>query len=234
MITSGGAEVFELPNWERTVAQSRFMTHTSHLERELILYGSDLAAPPSSAMDIGCEGGRFSQILAERGWSVICADIDSSALELCQRRIPAARCVLLKKENCELPCADGSLGLLLCIECPVIPTEWFAREATRALRAGGVLVGVFFNKLSWRGALVHSIALLRGNHDFYSKSYPTWRRVVRGQGFDMVREVGFRWPPFPLTSNSRLLPITLATERAIGLHKLVAVSPLVGFVARKR
>lgn len=180
---------------------------------------------------MGCEAGRFSLILAERGWSMICADIDEQALELCQQRIPEARCVLLAEDNRELPCSDASLGMLLCIECPVMPAEWFAREATRTLRTGGVLVGVFHNRLSWRGAL----ASIRGYQDgWYSNSYPSWRRAMRARGFNIVREAGWRWPPFCHTSNSPLLPLALAAERAMGLHKLAAVSPLVGFVAIKK
>jgi hypothetical protein len=40
---SDEAHTFELPNWKRTVGRSRYMTYTSELERELILYASDLA-----------------------------------------------------------------------------------------------------------------------------------------------------------------------------------------------
>ena len=226
----------ELPQWERTAQESRFVAYTSELERELILHANELAVHPTLALDIGCEAGRFSQILAERGWSMICADIKPQALELCQRRIPGARCVLLKEDNSELPCDDGSLGMLLCIECPVMQEEWFAREAPRGLRTGGLLVGVFHNKLSWRGALLHTLASLRGWRDlnWYTKSYSSWRGAMRARGFEMVREVGLRWPPFSHTSNSRLLPFALAGERAMGLQKLVAISPLVGFVAMKK
>src|SRR5262249_55639482 len=162
---------FELPNWERTVEHSRFMAYTSEVERELILQASNLAGPPTLALDFGCEAGRFSQILADRGWSVICADTNASALELCQQRIPGAWCVPLSEENRQIPCADDSLGVLLCIECPVMPEGWFAREATRTLRTGGALVGVLHNKLSWRGAISHSHATLQHSRDWYSNSY---------------------------------------------------------------
>jgi hypothetical protein len=186
------------------------------------------------ALDFGCEAGRFSQILADRGWSMICADTNASALELCQHRIPAARCIPLSQQNCQIPSSDSSLGLLLCIECPVMPTEWFAREANRTLRTGGALVGVFFNKLSLRGAFAHTMASVRGCRDYFSHSYPAWRKALRALGFAVVREIGFRWPPFALTSNSRLLPAAFAIEQAMGLQKLIAISPLVGFVAIKK
>jgi len=98
---SDQAYALEVPFWESTVGQSRFMSYTSELERELILEASTLAVPPSVALDIGCEGGRYSQILAERGWSMICADVNKRALELCQRRIPGDRWVLLANDNHE-------------------------------------------------------------------------------------------------------------------------------------
>lgn len=227
-------QALELPNWERTVEQSRFMSYTSHLERELILCANELAGPPTTALDFGCEAGRYSQILSERGWLMICADTNAAALELCQQRIPGARCVPLTEANREIPCPDGNLGILLCIECPVMPAQWFAAEATRALRIGGALVGVFHNKLSWRGVVQHVHASLTGCHDWYSNSYASWRRMMRLRGFEMVRELGWRWPPFALTSNSPLLSLALRAERAMGLQKLVAVSPMVGFVAIKQ
>src|SRR5262245_42681334 len=106
--------------WERIASESRFVAYTSQLEHEFILYGHELASPPTVALDLGCEGGRFSRILAERGWSLICLDINPRALELCQRRIPEARCILVSEENRVLPCEDHSLGMLLCIEVPAI------------------------------------------------------------------------------------------------------------------
>jgi len=115
-----------------------------------------------------------------------------------------------------------------------MPAEWFAREAMRTLRTGGVLVGVFFNRLSWRGALTHTRARIMGFPDYYSHSYPSWRRAMRVQGFEMVREVGCRWPPFPLTSNSRFLSFALAAESAIGLQKVTSLSPVVNFIAKKK
>jgi SAM-dependent methyltransferase len=226
--------LLELPRWERTARESRFIAYTSRLERELIVYAAGLTSHPTTALDIGCEAGRFSQILVALGWSMICADIDRQALELCQRRIPSARCVVLKEDNCELPCDDKSLAMLLCMECPVMATQWFAEEATRALKLGGVLVGVFHNKLSWRGALAHTLAALRGRREFwYSDSYPSWCQGMRTRGFNIVREIGLRWPPFYHTSNSRLLPLALTAERMIGLQKLTALSPMVAFVAVK-
>jgi SAM-dependent methyltransferase len=223
----------QLPYWERAAFESRFVAHTSQLEREFILYAHELACPPSLALDFGCEGGRFSQILAECGWSLICADLDSRALELCKQRIPEARCVLVTEDNRGLPCEDNSLGMLLCIEVPVIGAEWFAHEAVRALRAGGVLVGVFHNQLSWRGLVGHLLANIRGGLDWYSRSYPEWRRALSKRDFTFIREAGCRWAPLSRLSDSALLPFFLAAEQALRLPKLTAISPQVIFIARK-
>lgn len=219
--------------WERAASESRFVAYTSGLEREFVLYGHELASPPTVALDLGCEAGRFSQILAQRGWSVVCADVNPQALELCERRNPGARCILLTEDNRVLPCADNSLGILLCIEVPVIATGWFVDEASRAIKPGGVLVGAFQNKLSWRGLIGHWRALVRGRFDWYSRSYPEWRRALNKRGFTFVRETGCRWPPFSHTSNSMLLPFALAIEQALRLPRFIAISPLVLFAARK-
>ena len=219
--------------WERTALESRFVAYTSQLEREFILYGHELASPPTVALDFGCEGGRFSRILAERGWSLICLDINPHALKLCQRRIPEASCILVTEDNRVLPCKDNSLGMLLCIEVPVIAARWFTDEARRALRPGGILVGVFQNRLSWRGVIGHWRANIQGRFDWYSRTYPEWRRALNKQGFTFLREIGCRWAPFTHTSNSMLLPFVLAAEQALKLPKLTTISPLVVFVARK-
>jgi len=223
----------QLPRWERAAFESRFVAHTSQLEREFILYAHELASAPTVALDYGCEAGRFSQILAERGWSLICADVDACALELCKQRIPEARCVLVTEDNRVLPCGDNALGMILCIEVPVIGAEWFADEATRTLRPGGLLVGVFHNQLSWRGLAGHLLASVRGDLDWYSRKYPEWRRSLTRRGFTVVRETGCRWAPFPRLSDSVLLPLFLAAEQALRLPKLTVISPQVIFVARK-
>jgi SAM-dependent methyltransferase len=223
----------QLPYWERAALESRFVAYTSQLQLEFILYGHELASPPSVALDFGCEAGRFSRVLAQRGWSLICVDINHHALELRKQRNPGARCISVTEDNGVLACEDHSLGILLCIEVPVITSEWFIDEASRALRPGGVLVGTFPNQLSWRGVMGHWRAVIRGRFDWYSRTYPEWRRALSKRGFTFLRETGCRWPPFTPTSNSMLLPLALAVEQALGLPKLISVSPLVIFAARK-
>jgi SAM-dependent methyltransferase len=223
--------------WEATASQSRFVQYTSQIEQAAILAAHERARIPTKALDIGCEGGRWSLLLAERGWQLICTDTNARALALCQQRIPTATCVLAHDDERTLPAADQSLGLVLCIEVvPVMPSTWFRQEVMRVLQPGGLLVGVFWNQWSWRGLLHHTAARLQHKQDdWYSEAYPRWRKCMRKQGFLFVQEEGCYWPPFRhRTSNSPLIPLACCIERVLGLHKLVSLSPLIIFVAQKQ
>lgn len=130
--------------WERVANTTRWGAHISAIEASAIAAAAALADPPSAALEVGCEGGRWSVLLAHKDWSMTCTEVKSEPLRLCQRRIPGAKCVLVDSLSETLPCDSHSQRLLLCIEVPqVIGADWFLREASRVLAPGGVLVGVF-------------------------------------------------------------------------------------------
>ena len=159
--------------WE-SVASTRWGRYTTEVVEHAVCAAADLAGPPRSALEIGCEGGRWSRLLADAGWMMTCTDIDPHSLAICQQRVPSARCLLVSPESTRLPCASESMNLLLCLEVfPVIESEWFPREAFRALAPGGVLVGVAHNRFSLRGMFVRLRQYFRpsGIH-FYSLSLP--------------------------------------------------------------
>src|SRR5579871_1312068 len=108
-------EVAESTYWE-AIADTRWGRYVSQLEKAAILRAHHLATRPTTALEIGCEGGRWSRILSDLGWSLTCTDIDPELLRVCQRRLPEARCVLVDPNSTELPSETASIGLLLCIE----------------------------------------------------------------------------------------------------------------------
>ena len=60
-----------------------------------------------------------------------------------------ASCVLVSPDDSKLPCDTESMKLVLCVEVqPVIKSDWFLEEASRVLQQGGLIVGVFCNRLS--------------------------------------------------------------------------------------
>jgi hypothetical protein len=162
-------------------------------------------------------------------------DVDLKVLSLCQSRLPTARCVLVNPSQSTIPCDTGSTRLVLCIEVPhVLPdSDWFIDEAYRVLPPGGMIVGTFFNLLSYRGLAAHATARWRGVYDYYRLFYAGWRRTLQKRGFVFVHEEGLCWFPFRRKSNSAFIPTLTAAEHHLGLRKLVAFSPWVVFVAQK-
>jgi SAM-dependent methyltransferase len=220
--------------WEQQ-ASKPWGAYITDVERELVLSASREAGAPTVALEVGCDGGRWSKLLTDSGWRMICTDVNERTLALCRSRLPTATCILTRPDDTALPCDTASVDLLLCIEVfPVIPQSWFISEAKRVLKPGGHLVGVFNNKRSARGYLHALIASARHASNYYVRSYVDWRHEAAQQGFEMVREVGLCWFPVPRTSASRVALVLTELERRLGLRRLVSASPWVVFQARKR
>ena len=81
--------------WER-VASRRWGVYITGIEKHAILLGQELAGPPTTAFEVGCDGGRWSKLLAELGWTMTCTDVNADALAVCHKRVPDARCILAK------------------------------------------------------------------------------------------------------------------------------------------
>ena len=221
--------------WEK-IARSRWGSYTTEVEKRVILKANDLAkgATVTTALEVGCEGGRWSKLLIDLGWDMVCTDINPDTLAICQSRIPMAKYILVDKDDTTLPCETESLGLLLCIEViEVLRNDWFIAEAFRVLHRGGLVVGVFKNKLSFRGYFRHLVSFVWGGFDYYEIAYPSWRGRFRRQGFKMIYEEGICWFPFKRDSNSPLVPMFTQIERYLGLRRLPSVSPWIVFVAQK-
>jgi hypothetical protein len=173
-------------------------------------------------------------MLSQMGWEMTCIDVDRQSLSTCQKRLPNARCILADPDDKSLACDSASLSLLICIEVPpVIESDWFLPEAGRVLTDNGVLVGVFWNKLSWRALAVRTKTALFGGKEWYRLMWLSWKKRLRAQGFELISEEGFCWSPFTRESNSFMVPAFAALERGIGLNRFVAISPWIVFVARK-
>lgn len=222
------------PLRENVAQTCRWGRYVSETEKAAILNAHNLATRPTTALDIGCEGGRWSELLAGLGWKMICTDIDQEVLNICKNRLPAARVVLMHPEDSNLPCDTESVGLVLCVEVTaVLRADWFIEDVYRVLKKGGMVLGVFLNHLSWRGLIKHSIASAKSDFNWYQLSYLKWRRKFCAHGFNMLYEEGFCWPPFRRESNSLLVPVATGIEHYLGLRKLVRFSPWIVFIAQR-
>ncbi|MGI9057757.1 MAG: class I SAM-dependent methyltransferase [Ktedonobacteraceae bacterium] len=227
-----------IADWERIGSDTSYGRYASEIEKKTVLKANAFIKRPTTALDIGCEGGRWSKLLADTGWNLICTDIDPSSLAICQKRIPTATCKLVGPADSTLPCATESIKLALCVGVPqVIGAEWFIDEAFRVLQKGGLIAGVFWNRSSWRGLLYHSVPALRvkgsGQWYWFPQSYAVWKEHLCARGFTMVNEEGYGWPPFRRNSDSPIVPIATHIEHHLGLRKLARFSPLVIFIAQK-
>jgi 2-polyprenyl-3-methyl-5-hydroxy-6-metoxy-1,4-benzoquinol methylase len=216
---------------------TRWGRYTTEVAGRVIAIACEMAGGPGAALEVGCEGGRWSRLLADRGWTMTCTDCDTDALSICQQRIPRATCISVSPDAITLPCDSGSIRLLLCLEVfPVMDSTWFAREASRVLDDQGVLVGITLNRTSLRGMFVRAKKHLVGEsgfYPFYTVSYATWRRRIREAGFEIAHERGYCWFPFSRESNSVFVRFFVSLERLLGLDRVPSLSPWVAFVARK-
>ena len=216
------------------LAKTRWGAYIAEIEKRAIMIGHAAAGPPGKALEIGCEGGRWSIMLDDLGWDMTCTDVQSGFLDICRQRLPHARCVLVTPEETTLPCATQSIDLLLCVGVPpAIQSPTFIDEAHRVLKPGGIVVGTFWNLSSPRGYLLHLNARYRGTADYYRIAYGGWRKKLLRRGFQLLHEEGYCWFPFRRASNSSLIPLAVRTETFFGLRHWAAMSPWVAFVVRK-
>ena len=220
--------------WE-SVARTKWGSYITAVEKRVILKAHDLCPRPTNALEVGCDGGRWSRLLADLGWIMTCTDIYPDELGLCQQRIPQAKCVLVKEEDTSLPCKSGTMDLILCVEVPVLSSEWFLPEAFRVLKECGMMVGVGTNRSSLRGLVKHLICRMKQrSEDYYGCSYPEWRARICGLGFDVLHEEGLCWFPFKRDSNSPLIPLCTRLEHHLGLRRLPAISPWIVYLAQRK
>lgn len=226
-----------MTRWERIGYMTRWGRYLAEVEKKLILRGEGCAGHVGHGIDLGCGGGRWSKLLAERGWTMTCMDVNSADLEVCRRKVPSANCVLTLPENTSIPAPSASARVMLCIEVvPIIESRWFPREASRVLQEGGVLIGVCINGQSLRAMasrLSNRISTGRANYRFYKTSYTECRQRLEQNGFEIMHEESCCWGPFSRESNSPFVPAFVKMERALGLNRVVTWGPWIGFIARK-
>lgn len=225
--------VDDTTRWEQ-IAGTRWGAYVTDIERSAILKAHGLSGKPATALEIGAEGGRWSRLLTDLGWRMICTDINENTLATCKKRIPTATCILVRPEDNRLPCEAESVRLLLCIEVPpVIQSDWFISETLRVLQNDGLIVGVFWNLASLRGFFAHLRSAQTGKFDYYKLAYPAWRKELLDNGYSILYEEGYCWFPFRRESNSLLVPSVVRLEKWLRLRNLVLISPWIVFIAQK-
>ncbi len=228
----------EITIWEK-IARTRWGSYQTKIEKRVITKASCLAGNPTTALEIGCEGGRWTRLLIELGWNMAATEVDPDMIEVCQRRVPSAKYILVDANDRRIPCETGSKKLLLCIEVhPVSNSDWFLYEASRTLEHKGLLVCTVTNPLSFRGVLYRiACKILRNKIDYgyYTNTQPyhKFKKEIIQNGFRLIYEEGYCWMPFNRKSNSRFISILTEFERFLGLRRITSLSPSIIFIAQK-
>jgi len=106
------SDIQSLTFTERVGVTTRWGRYLTSLERQSVSEALRNFSAPSNALEVGCQGGRWSEMLAGKGWRVTCTEVDESVLRGCQARIPTAASSGRKPLGC-FRCAQGETGLAL-------------------------------------------------------------------------------------------------------------------------
>jgi len=224
-----------LTYWDK-VNLGRWGNYLSTIEESAVRRAHCLSTKLSSGIDLGCGSGRWSQLLSTLGWQMTCIDIDEDILSICRRNAPTAKVILTGASSQTIPGGDRTANLLLCIEAPLLDTNWFLPEADRVLEQDGLMLGVWWNSFSWRALawrLNNSLTHRGGAKNFYTSTYSSWKKRLAAKGFEVLHEEGFCWGPFGRDSDSALIPLFTKMEKSLGFNRWVLCSPWVIFIARK-
>src|SRR5579864_2046798 len=141
----GGQFLPEL-GWESLMSQTRYGRYADRIESQMIQYVLAEHTEPGVLLDVGCEGGRWSKVFADRRWQIIAIDVDARALRICEARIPSARCVIADPKAHRLAADNESVDVALCVEVgPVIHRDWAVPEFARVVKRGAYIAAVCWN-----------------------------------------------------------------------------------------
>jgi SAM-dependent methyltransferase len=190
-----------------------------------------LPRPPASVLDIGGGSGRFALRLMNEGFALTVADKDAPSLRLLQERAGAHAPALICSDfrDATIP---GVFEAAIAVEClENMPFADVLGRVRGLLKPQGVFVFTVLNRSSWRFGL-RRLAGREEKGEFVER-LSDYRSAWEQAGFEEVGTRGFMWTLLTVTSNSRLVPLFVGTERVLRLHSLVGQSPWVLIALRR-
>lgn len=200
-----------------------------------------LPAMPAGAvvLDVGAGPGRYSQPLAARGYQVVHLDLSQTMLEVARRRasragIAGVEFVAGSVDN--LPFADASFTLVLCLDAPISYTLDPGRAVAELARvAQGKIILSVVNRLGQLPVGVRAEAWLGARFHYSRRFWQTGRWEA-----PPVLEAAARWVP-PLAD--RIFPplaaftpeeiFSLLVRSGCRVEKVMAPGSLARLVGRR-
>lgn len=126
------------------------------IESRLDIFDRGIDTSSIKALDLGCGGGRHSELLASRGYNLVAADRNDSMISYTQRRLGrlgldasylqlSIENLALKAESMDVVIATGVLHQAKSIE----NYEMAISEVSRVMKKGGLLSMNIFTNYAW-------------------------------------------------------------------------------------
>lgn len=214
------SDLSEETHWEKA-AKTRMGKYLTKIETDFISKAIIIKQQNIIIMDVGAEAGRFSLLAANRKATVISLDLDSYSLRRLKLKNKEAN--VIQADARKLPLKEGIFDLVFMIEVLDYIPELDAAfaECKRTLKPNASCVLSFGN----RSSLKAKLKAIHGKP--YRHSYKEVIQYLSQTGFSVREKTGYSWMLFGRTSQSRLVPVSAAFERGLGLRRVVRFSPWV-------
>jgi ubiquinone/menaquinone biosynthesis C-methylase UbiE len=224
-----------------------YRRHEGRMDRSLLQQEVEFAnhalghaAQGGTLLDLCCATGEVSPMLQIPGFRSLGLDINLLALAAFRQHLLDVP--LVQGDALQLPFGDESLDAIVAIHCfDLLDRVGFIQECNRVLRCGGLLIFDALNRHSYK-LILKRLGRFLGPL-FAGRLSDKWIDVFSCQevlqlvgraGLDLQAIHGYGWPPFSVSSNSRLVNATISVERVLLLNRLPRVSPRILVAVRKK
>lgn len=177
-----------------------------------------------SILDIAGGSGRFAIPLVKFSSDITVIDINQEALAILSDRNSTIKVVHSDFMEAEL---SQKYMLITCIEAVGYfhDSPAFFSKIAEALAENGRFIFSCTNPLSWRFFLRKMKHLKNKSTHYNELTIKELYRILNEAGLKIVALDGFNWLPFPLSSNSILIPIFITIEKLFRLNRWHSQSP---------
>lgn len=187
-------------------------------------------------LDIACGTGKLSQLIDSHGYQRVSLEYDFEPLRWFRRR--DADALLVNADAQALPFAAHSFDHVIAVEMiDYVPDHArFYAEMLRVLKPGGRLMMTYTNKRSIKGLVYASYLRAVGRpriRQYYQHTLDASLARMRAGGFTVLGQHGYNWNLLPRDADNLLVDVCAGLEKALGLERLPAWSPLVFVVGEK-